>query len=119
MTTSCICDNRESKGLIRKFIKLENVDILNGAPWLNGGQSEKLLRNLTPGTEYTIQLQHNQNRIFSEYNDIKVTTSISYPTPAIHIAYLTDAKALFNWDDSNFQDGDFEYIFSWKKDGKV
>ena len=83
------------------------------------GQSEKMIRNLSPGTEYTIQLQHNQNRIFSEYNDIKVTTSISYATPAINIAYLTDAKALFNWDDSNFKDGDFEYVFSWKKDGKV
>ena len=80
--------------------------------------NQVLVAPLTPGTEYNIKVQHTKNNIISEFVEKKFVTSISMPTPAINIAYLTDYNALFNWNDSDIS-GNIQYLFQWRKKGQA
>lgn len=100
---------------------------------LEPGKTMFQIQDLNAGTQYIVRVQHEsnstwtetgrnnlplrKNRIVSEFFDRKFRTMISYSTPEINMAYVTDYNALFNWDHTNYPDhtSNQHYIFQWRR----
>ena len=74
-----------------------------------------LLRQLTPGMQYILRIQHSKNRILSEFNDKRFRTKESYETPSLNVVWITDFNAVFNWEHTKFHTSNQNYIFQWRR----
>lgn len=86
----------------KKKVKLE----------IEAGENSEILTGLSRGTLYDVKIQQFKNKIFSDHIGQSFRTDITYITPVMNIAYITEKSTFITW--KPIEDTDVQYVFQWK-----